>query len=33
MDLDLKIDLVQYHDQMDALLKQEIDSNSVSLYS
>ena len=30
-DLDLKIDLVQYHDAMDPLLKEEIDNNSIAL--
>jgi uncharacterized protein (DUF2132 family) len=30
-DLDLKIDLVQYHDAMDPLLKEEIENNSIAL--
>ncbi|MDD5158561.1 MAG: nucleotidyltransferase domain-containing protein [Sulfuricurvum sp.] len=31
MGFDLKIDLVQYHDSMDALLKSEICSNGIKL--
>lgn len=31
MGFDLKIDLVQYHDSMDALLKSEIRSNGIKL--